>query len=267
MTGGRFDADWLRLRESVDHRSRDRGLVHELRREGRRRGWRRVVDLGSGTGSNLRYLSARIPWAREWTAVDHDAALLRAVTPVPPHTVRRVLGDLATEGLGAVDGCDVVTASALLDLVSEAWLTALRDRCVDVGCGAYFALTYDGSIGWQPADEADALVLEAVNEHQRSDKGLGTALGPDAGALARRVFDDAGYETRLEASPWLLSSPGDTDLVRLLVEGWVDAAVELRPDEGDGIRGWAERRVRDFSEGRTRLRVGHVDLLALPPRA
>ena len=50
-----FDADWLALREPADRRARDGALPERLCAAWRRHGWSRVVDLGSGTGANLRY--------------------------------------------------------------------------------------------------------------------------------------------------------------------------------------------------------------------
>jgi SAM-dependent methyltransferase len=285
MSDTAFDADWLDLREPVDHRSRARSLVSELRREGVRRGWSRIVDLGAGTGSNLRYLSARIPWAREWTVVDHDLSLLgRIVEPSPGFSVRRLHGDLSAEGLEVVGACDVVTASALLDLVSEGWLRALRDRCAATGAAVYLSLSYDGSVRWvddagteaagsvvagadAASDGTDALVLDAVNEHQRSDKGLGPALGPEAVGEAEALFGEAGYMVRVEASPWILRGPGDAPLATRLVEGWAEAAADVRPEHEDRVRAWAERRIRDVATGVVTLWVGHLDLLALPPEA
>lgn len=295
MSDETFDADWLSLREPVDHRSRARSLVTELRREGVRRGWSRLVDLATGTGSNLRYISARIPWAREWAVVDHDAELLRGVTaPSSAHTLRRVHGDLSSDGLEEIRCCHVVTASAFLDLVSEAWLLELLHRCVDAGAALYATLSYDGSVRWlggagasDPAggsdvavdgpgsvihrtgsavDGTDGLVLDAVNEHQRTDKGLlGPALGPEAAGAAEILFREVGWEVRMEPSPWILRGPADAPLLTRLVEGWAEAAVHTRPDHESRIRAWSKRRIRDVVTGAVTLRVGHLDLLAIPP--
>lgn len=261
-----FDAGWLRLREPVDHRSRVRALVTTLRREGSRRGWSRVVDLGAGTGSNLRFIAARIPWATTWTVVDHDPDLLDLIVdPRPDCTVRRVVGDLADEGLDAVDAVHLVTASALLDLVSRRWLEALCRRCAGTGAAAYFALSYDGRVVWDEPDDDDDFVLAAVNRHQRREKGLGGALGPEAPEVAEALFRDAGYATWLRPSPWRLSAPEDTALAHRLVDGWVEAAFEMEPSAEARVRSWARRRRDDLARGRTGLRVGHLDLLALPP--
>ena len=90
------------------------------------------------------------------------------------------------------DGRQLVTASALLDLVSEPWLCALANRCAECGAAALFALSYDGRIACSPEDPDDGAIVSLVNEHQRTDKGFGPALGPDATDAAERCFGDLG---------------------------------------------------------------------------
>ncbi len=53
------------------------------------------------------------------------------------------------------DGRALVTASALLDLVSERWLRALAARCAGHGAAVLFALSYDGRIVCSPEDPDD----------------------------------------------------------------------------------------------------------------
>lgn len=261
-----FDADWLALRESADHRSRAGGMLTPLRDWWSEPGRTRVLDLGAGAGSNLRYLAPELSGPQEWTLVDHDQGLMsRARPPVPELAVSTHCQDLR-DGVGALVGrADLVTASALLDLVSEAWLSALADVCSEARAGALFALSYDGRVEWSgEADPADAAVLTAVNRHQRGDKGFGAALGPSAGPAADEAFRAHGYRTWLLPSPWVLES-ADTELVRALVDGWADVAMERLPGERARVREWADARSEDVAEGRVRLTVGHWDLLALPP--
>jgi SAM-dependent methyltransferase len=261
----KFAASWLELREPVDHRSRADDLLPKLRAWWTTRGASTVLDLGSGTGSNLRYLTPRLPGRQQWTLLDHDAELLAHIrAPGPDVHVKTRRGDLADAGIAEVRRGHVVTASALLDLVSESWLTALVDASVDAGCGALFALTYDGTIEWSGgADPVDALVRDAVNDHQRRDKGLGAALGPAAARTAEAVFRYRGYRTWLSPSPWRLG-PAESALAHALVTGWADAAAEQLPDQADAVRGWASRRARSVAAGDFGLVVGHLDLLALP---
>ena len=265
MSDESFSAEWLALREPVDHRSRAAGLNPLLAAWwSKREESHHIVDLGSGTGSNLRYLAPRLPGGQHWALVDHDAGLLSRAEHVDGvGSIERVQGDLAREGLAAVERADLVTASALLDLVSDAWLERLVAACVNAQCAAHFALSYDGVVAWSDEDPEDALVLDAVNAHQRTDKGLGTALGPDAAAAAEQRFREAGFRVWALESPWRLDRE-DAELAAQLVDGWAGAAAELLPDAAGRIAAWRERRRATIAGGRFVLMVGHVDLLALP---
>jgi SAM-dependent methyltransferase len=265
-----FSPDWLALREPVDHRSRPDALLPPLLDWWNERRATRVVDLGSGTGSNLRYLAPRLGAGQSWRLVDHDAGLLvraqlgtAGVRGVA--SLEIVPGDLAREGLDAARGAELVTASALLDLVSRGWLDRLVEACAHARAAALLALSWDGVMEWDPADPDDRLVTDAVRAHQRRDKGTGPALGPTAGPTAERAFADAGYRTRLAESPWILG-PQDRALVLALVDGWESAAAEQRPEEAARVRGWAELRRRNARHRPFTLTVGHFDLLALPPK-
>ena len=264
-----FDADWLALREPVDHASRAPALLPLLAAASRAGRWSRVLDLGSGTGSNIRYLAPRLPVGQVWTLVDHDVALLaRVEVPDRVRSLDRLCGDLSTVGIAAVAETHLVTGSALLDLVSETWMRTLAEACHSAACGALFALTYNGRIEWEGADAAvpdpgDELVRLAVNAHQTRDKGLGRALGPQAGSVAQACFREAGYRTWFRPSPWCLGS-SHTALASALVDGWERAAVEERPDQRREIGDWANRRREQLAEHRVGVTVGHVDMLALP---
>jgi len=259
-----FDSAWLGLREGIDHRSRAAELLPDLRAwwtDGERSA---VLDLGCGTGSNLRYLAHKIPGRQTWTLVDHDAALLaRVEAPRDDVLVKPVQGDLAGVGLAEVGRTHLVTASALLDLVSESWLNAMVDACVSARCGALFSLTYDGTIEWAEGDPLDATVRDAVNDHQRRDKGLGAALGPTAGRTAEEMFRRRGYCTWLSPSAWRLG-PKEVALAQALVEGWATAAAEECPAQADDVTLWMERRRATVTRSDLDLLVGHQDLLALP---
>lgn len=267
----RFDADWLSLRETVDHRARSAELLSWLGRNLPSRNPLRILDLGAGTGSNLRYVAPRLGMPQHWTLIDHDAGLLARVGS-PPNSVepvhcRSVCTDLAQWQMHADPAPDLVTASALIDLVSEAWLESFVDTCRKLSVGICIALSYDGTVHWSAPDPVDASALAVVNTHQRRDKGLGSAAGPGACAALARMLAAANYTVRIEPSPWILG-PESATLVDLLVDGWVKAACEQDPaNRADYLR-WGLCRRADFRAGRTRLQVGHLDLAAVPePRA
>ena len=259
-----FASDWLALREPVDHRSRSSDLVRRLDTVGASRGWSRILDLGTGRGSNLRYLAPRLGWARAWTAVDHDGALLDELRASFGADVTTVEGDLRAEGLDRIADADVVTASALLDLVSAEWVEAMAERCAVSGCAVLVALTWDGSFEWREPDPDDARVLDAVRRHQAGEKGMGRALGPSAAVATTVALRNVGFDVGLEASPWVLRGP-DAALARALMDGWVEAAQEMLPNDRERLVAWRDRRRAHIDGGAWELRVGHHDLLGLPP--
>ncbi len=270
MSEESFSSDWLALREPVDHRSRAVDLMAPLVEWLGLRTSRKVLDLGSGTGSNLRYLAPLLAGGQEWTLLDRDPDLLARATGATvaiagASRVEHVCGELDREGLALVPGADLVTASALLDLVTQEWVGRLAATCRVAGSAVLLALTWDGTMTWADPDPDDALVAAAVRSHQLRDKKMGLALGPAAGPATERAFRSAGFDTRLRPSPWRLG-PTEAALALALIDGWEAAASEQRPDAELLILDWAERR-RQATAHPFALEVGHVDLLALPPES
>jgi len=139
-----FSSEWLALREAVDHRSRNPALRSKLAARFADRDDIFVVDLGAGTGSNLRAVAPVLPARQQWILIDHDPALLTTAFETiaqwsdSSHAVATGLeistggkslliefrqADLAAEPAAWGDASpDLVTAAALFDLVSEAWI-------------------------------------------------------------------------------------------------------------------------------------------------
>jgi hypothetical protein len=227
----------------------------------------RVLDLAAGTGSNLRYLAGRLTGEQRWLLVDHDVPLLaqaRRQRSADPRACQVDTREMDLAGLtdaerDIFDGRALVTASALLDLVSDDWLRALAARCRESGSAVLFALSYDGRLQCSPEELGDDTLRDLVNLHQRTDKGFGPALGAGATDAAVRCFADLGYQMRREQSDWTLG-PDHTALQRQLIEGWADAAIAIAPEQQAMIGEWRTRRLQHVDAGQSRLIVGHEDL-------
>jgi len=283
---------WLGLREPADAVARSQALTRTIAEAMPSGEQICVLDLATGTGSNIRYLMDRLPGRQRWLAIDRDAELLAdlrermsswgaargyTVRTEPESCIIRVDSvecDIETRqmDLGTLDdraifaGRHLVTASALLDLVSAQWLRALATRCRAAGASALFTLTYNGRSSCVPVEAEDDLVRDLMNQHQNRDKGLGgPAAGPDAVACAQRCFAEAGYRVQLEPSDWTLG-PDVAALQRMLIDGWAHAATEMVGDRAATIARWRARRLAHVDAGRSRLVVGHYDLAAWLPR-
>ncbi|MGY9047181.1 hypothetical protein P775_24200 [Puniceibacterium antarcticum] len=251
-----FTADWLSLREPADLAARNADLL--ARAAACVPADAVVLDLGSGTGSTARAFAAMGHDALRWRFLDNDATLLAVARQTHPGA-ECVQGDLgAVEDL-PLQGVGLVTASALLDLMPLPWVAALAGRLRAAAIPFYGALSYDGHMGWTPAHGEDAAVTARFNAHQRGNKGIGAALGPDSGAQSARVFAAEGFEVTLADSPWVIG-PDQAALHAALLEGIAAAATEAGHATADV---WLA--ARRASVAQSQAEIGHSDLLALPP--
>jgi hypothetical protein len=262
-----FSADWLALREAYDARARNPAVLDAVVAAFKGCPSIRIVDLACGTGSTLRALAPRLPGNQNWRLIDNDLGLLaRATSTTHPAgvTVAGVPLDLSRDLEAVLDGpVDLITASALLDLVSEAWLERFVVEIAARGIPVYVALSYDGRTELGPADSLDAAVIAAVNAHQRTDKGFGPALGPTAASVAIARFESLGYSVVHGESDWIIG-PHDRDIQMELLAGWAGAAREVGELSLADAVGWLTRRRDAVTAGRSSIRVGHVDIFARP---
>jgi hypothetical protein len=265
MTG--FSAAWLALRERHDRKARNTEVLDALARAFANRGSIAVVDLACGTGATLRAISSRLPPRQDWRLVDNDLGLLARAAALgrpPDLSVLARAVDLARDLELALDGpTDLIATSALLDLVSSTWIDRLAVEAAARSLPLYAALSYDGRTEFAPVEKHDQAVIAAVNAHQRTDKGFGRALGPDAASAAVRAFQRVGYAVQEGRSDWILQ-PADREIQLQLLAGLAIAAREIGSLEGQAIAGWLEQRQANVVAGCSIMRVGHVDFLATP---
>lgn len=270
-----FAEKWLQAREPADHHARSVELTVRLEQWARsamntdHHGPLRIVDMGTGRGSNVAYLVPALPSPQEWVLVDQDEGLLAEAAcrtgqlNVRFETSQRRLTAEDFKGF-LPENTDVVTASALIDLVSEGWLSAFVSEAVSKQAAVLIVLSYSGGFMLAPAHEDDLLLRELVNQHQHGDKGTGAALGPDATAvLADKLFTE-GYEVQIADTPWRLHRD-DASLATMLMAGWVAAAKNRSPKARDRLDTWFATRQQQVIAGELEITVSHQDVLGLPP--
>jgi hypothetical protein len=255
-TAVRVSPDWLVLREPADTAARSGELAERLAR--RLAGPVVIHDLGGGSGAMGRWLAPRLPRPQHWVVHDRDADLLElaaAAPPAPATTVEARRSDITRLTPGDLAGASLVTASALLDLLTADELA----RMLRAGTGRpmLLALTVVGRVTLSPADPLDARIEAAFNAHQRR----GRLLGPDAVAA---VFDElrgTGAAVLVRPSPWRLDAV-HADLMAEWTRGWVAAACEQEP--ALAAEAYLDRRLEQAAAGDLAVTVDHADLLVLP---
>ena len=279
----RFAADWLALREPFDHAARSVALARRLADRLPKRP--RMVDLGAGTGSLFRFLAPIIGRGQDWILLDADGALLdeafgrtaawarrqgfAATAPGDELLVSTPFGQCRLRGvqcdLLSIPGVlipssrwDAVVCSALLDLVSSAWLARLYDT---LAVPFFACLTVDGRDSWRPHHPADAPVRSACRRDMRRDKGFGSALGTGASSVALRALSARGFMTASAPSDWRIPRSA-LRMQRAMIDGAADATRQAHPTM---VAAWQEARLRQALRGRLAITIGHRDILALPP--
>lgn len=273
-----FSTAWLALREPADMRARSRDIADAVQARFMTRDVVHVVDLGCGTGSNLRGTAPLLPLKQSWTLVDHDAGLLTAARAELAqwadeaqdrngvlHLIkgRQAIdvsfkrADLAAELDDALGGpCDLVTAAAFFDLVSPAFIRDFARAVAERRAAFLTVLTYNGLTHWTPRHPLDREILAAFHRHQASDKGFGPAAGPSAPAHLADQFRLKGYLVSEGDSPWRLGG-NDAALIADLMAGHVSAARDTKLVADADLSKWG-------ALDKTAVEIGHTDTFAVP---
>jgi hypothetical protein len=268
--GIRVTSAWLDLREPADAAARARDLVGHLRRSLPRTGCLVIHDLACGTGSMGRWLAPLLPGPQHWVLHDRDADLLQVAAADRPGpaadgasvAVEARASDVTRLHPDDLAGAALITASALLDLLTESELSGLIDICASAGCPVLLTLSVVGRVELAPADPLDARVAAAFGAHQRRTTEGGRLLGPAAAAAAVEGFRELGAEVLVRPSPWRLGA-AEADLAVEWVAGWIAAACEQDAGLASASASYARQRLSQAGAGQLAATVGHADLLVL----
>jgi len=154
-------------------------------------------------------------------------------------------------------GASLITASALLDMLTADELARMLGACIAVGrCPILLAMTVVGRVTLTPADPLDAQIVAAFNAHQRR----GGRLGPDA---VEAAVEQLPGEVLVRPSPWRLGAT-HAELMTEWFGGSVAAACEQEPALAAEAGAYRDRRLAQAAAGELAVTVDHADLLVLP---
>jgi SAM-dependent methyltransferase len=267
----RVSRDWLSLREPADAAARSRDLVEHVKREHPATTDWVIHDLGCGTGAMGRWLAPLLPGPQHWVLHDRDEDLLAVAAARPagrpadgaPVTLELRQSDITQLEPRDLAGASLITASALLDMLTEEELVTLIVACAGAACPILLTLSVVGQVELIPADPLDRHVAAAFDAHQRRATERGGLLGPDAVAAAVEQSTRLGAKALVRPSPWRLGA-GQAELAAEWLTGWIDAACEQDAALAAAAELYTRRRLAQAAAGELRVRVHHADLLVLP---
>lgn len=271
----RVSREWLALREPADAAARAEDLVAYLAtRAPARRCWI-IHDLAGGAGAMGRWLAPLLPGPQRWVVHDLDADLLDAAIAHPPGpaadgaavALEARHSDITRLQPSDLADATLITASAVLDLLTEEELVRVIASCVRQSCPVLLTLSVVGQVEMSPPDRLDRVLAAAFDAHQRRTTERGRLLGPDAVPLAIRELCRLGSEVLVRSSPWRLG-PAQAELAAEWLSGWVAAACEQEVELAAHAGPYTDLRLAQAAAGGLTATVGHVDVLALPrPRS
>jgi SAM-dependent methyltransferase len=266
----RVGQGWLALREPADAEAHAHDLAEAVERALPASRSRVIHDLGCGTGAMGRWLAPLLAGPQHWVLHDRDADLLAVAADLPgpaadgaPVTVETRRGDIERMHARDLAGATLVTASALLDLLTADELDGLAGLCTGAGCPVLLTLSVVGRVEIAPVEPLDRRVAAAFDAHQRRTTERGRLLGADAVGFAVEAFRRGGAEVLVRPSPWRLG-PAHSALAAEWFTGWVGAACEQEIELVGQCEPYARRRLEQASAGELAVTVDHADLLVLP---
>ncbi|MCT1922616.1 glycosyltransferase [Brevibacterium luteolum] len=232
----------------------------------------RICDIGAGTGNSALWFDSafgeRGITDRTWLLIDddpdaltHAAARIGAAPDRPTETRRAETRRAPIAELPRIldvgRPVDLITGSAVLDVLRPADAAALIDTLAATGAPGLFLLTITGDWHLNPVHPADRQIAGAFAAHQQREGRLGAAAASHLQAAA----EAAGMRVQSTASPWQLSAREDHAFLTRFLTDRVTAASEQDPGSAALFSAWLGDRLADET---LTVTVDHRDLLILP---
>ena len=262
-----FSAEWLALREPYDRAARNAVVLAAVADAFRGQSSIAVTDLACGTGATLRAVGPDLLPRQNWRLVDNNLSLLAQASTLaqPPHvTVTARPVDLAL----------------ILNSRSTARSTSSPHRRCSISCrrnGSTVSLSRRRRGGCRSMPRSVTTAAPSPSPARRSmprtsPRSTGTSAltrasarrwGRPRPARAAERFGQFGYVVVQGPSDWVLG-PDDRVIQEALFAGWAELAALTAVLSTDETADWLAQRRAHLAAGRSRLRIGHVDIFARP---
>ena len=285
--GNKFSKSWINMRVDYDNISRSTVLVDHINKLSQEHDID-LIDLYCGSGNFLIWSLDKNILFDNCILVDHDIKLLKSIKSNlrnhlrPMYSIQSNTNNLDllikknSETLSTIsikkNDCDsyrfssekyhVISYSAALDIMPKPSIASALKR-IKKNNILYFSLCFNGQVRWTPTNTFDKYILTFFNNHQRSDKGFGKALGSKSIEFIKQKADKLNLYITVKDSPWIIKNKFDKDKV-FMKRYLLDIKKSLFHMEGidkDILRKWYQDKKSEIDNKKIQLYVGHNDIL------
>ena len=285
--GNKFSKSWINMRVDYDNISRSTVLVDHINKLSQEDDID-LIDLYCGSGNFLIWSLHKNILFNNCILVDHDIKLLKSIKSNlrthlrPMYSIQSNTNNLDllikrnSETLSSVsikkNDCDgyryssgkfhVISYSAALDIMSKPSISSALKR-IKKNNILYFSLCFNGQVRWTPTNTFDKYILTFFNNHQRSDKGFGKALGSKSIEFLKQKADKLNLSVTIKDSPWIIKNISNKDKV-FMKRYLLDIKKSLFHMEGidkNILRKWYQDKKFEIDNIKIQLYVGHNDIL------
>ena len=260
----KFENSWLYQREKIDNLSKNLTLIDKINSVLKDLENISILDLGTGTGSNFRFLSKKINNKNQsWTLMDISRSSLQEAKK--NITLNNKIKKVSLKYNDIIKNIkktnfnqfDLVTGSAFLDIMPDNWFKDFHRLNQNTKI-IYFSINYDGYFKFYPNHTLDNNMLKLFNKDQKSKKdGKVKAVGPDCGEIIMSHFSKT-HKTFLLNSNWLDKNNKNFQLMFLnFCKNVINKNKEIRLHE------WLEFKKAKIIKNKSKLLVHNKDFLAI----
>ncbi len=287
MQANKFTTTWINLRESYDMLSRS-DLLQNLYKNNKMN-LKKVIDLGGGNGSFLRWCHYKNIIYDDFLIIDNDEALLKSFYPRTKSYLSKMSLSLKKDNMMSyriqnirnnkdgfitlrkqdfyksidiINDYNLVSFSAVSDLLSKKFIKYLFDK-IDKGTNLYFSICFDGRVKWKNKNKHDKYIVSMFNQHQKQEKTTGVALGLNSINFIKNLAKKNDYKSYIADSSWSVDSH-DNDS-RIFQKAYLNTIYKpLKKFELTDkyiLEDWLKSKQNDIENKNSNLVVGHKDIL------
>ena len=287
MQANKFTTTWINLRESYDMLSRS-DLLQNLYKNNKMN-LKKVIDLGGGNGSFLRWCHYKNITYDDFLIIDNDEALLKSfysrtksylsmmsLSLIKDNMMSYRIQNLKNnkdgfitlkkqdfyKSIDTINDYNLVSFSAVSDLLSKKFIKCLFDK-VNKGTNLYFSICFDGRVKWKNKNKHDKYIVSMFNQHQKQEKTTGVALGLDSIKFIKNLSTKNDYKIYIADSSWSVDSH-DNDS-RVFQKAYLNTIYKplkkYELTDRDILEDWLRSKKNDIEGKNSNLVVGHKDIL------